>query len=134
MGLRSASIDDIWPEIESSVRATLTDPEELSADDMREACAAGEWCCAECDEGFLTFRVWVNPKTSMREFVIWFANSNTTAGAFARALPDLRKAAVDLGCTNIVWYTNKPAWLRLARQVGARVRNIELVVPVGGLH
>lgn len=132
--LRTVDIEAVWPRVEESARATLIDPEELSADDMREACAAGEWICAECDEGILTYRVWVNPKTSFRELIIWFGVSETDSGAFARALPDLHRVRADLGCVNIVYYTNKPGMMRLGRSLGARVRNIEMVIPGEGMH
>jgi hypothetical protein len=74
----------------------------------------------------------VNPRTDKRELVIVWGNSpeEVGAGAFLRTLPDLRKAAVDLRCANLVFYTTRRGWDRLAKATGFRCRNVEWVLPI----
>jgi len=130
--LRTVPIDVAWPRIEATARALLTDPEEASADDLYNACANGDAICCEADDGIVVFTVRVNTRTDQRELLVWFCCSEHDPGAFMRTLPDVKKVGRDLRCVNIIFYSTRAGWMKLARAAGGRVRNIEFVIPIAG--
>jgi hypothetical protein len=131
---RQVDIDSVWDRIEPVASRFMVDPDESSPDDMRDACRAGEWLCAAHEDCLIVCKVKVNPKTDQREFVVWWAQREGEAGAFLRAMPDVRKAARQFACANIVFYSTRPGWFRMAPKAGFRCRNVEWVMPLEGLH
>lgn len=125
-------ITGIWPLIQDQV-AAIMDGENITPDEIRLECEAGNAACFASKDGVVIVRHEAIPRGDGKTqlFIVLGVSMTAEHGAYRRQRDALDQIARDLGASRIVFNTSRIGWARLLED-GWRVAHVQWVRDLDG--
>ena len=110
--LNRLDIDLVWEDFRALAEPAMAG-EDDGADDIREACRAGEaWLFGDA-EGYLVLQYQLRPATRSMQLLVWVAVSRGARGCIGRQLPFVEELGRRLGASRVLFRTRRKGFDRI---------------------